>query len=99
MAVSKKLSGAKNEEDPLTNLGMTKPGARLQNKFGTINQEYHLHGFINLPDDSGLYLKDQTGKDKLVGQLVKKNGALAWSGLKSVLIQAALRENEHFRRS
>lgn len=99
MAVSKKLSGAKNEDDPLTNLGMTKPGARLRNKFGTINQEYHLAGFINLPADSGLYLKDQTGKDTLVGQLIEKDGALAWSNMKTGLIQARLRENEHFRRS
>ena len=99
MAVSTKLSGAKNEEDPLTNLGMTKPGSRLQNKFGTINQEYHLQGFVNLPEQSGLWLKDQTGKDKVVGRLVKKDGVMAWSALKVGLIRAALIENEHFRRS
>jgi hypothetical protein len=56
-------TGEKNREDPLTNLGMTKPSSRLQTRFGTINQEYFLAGRITVPENSGLFLKDATGKD------------------------------------
>jgi hypothetical protein len=56
-------TGEKNREDPLTNLGMTKPSSRLQTRFGTINQEYFLNDRITVPKDSGLFLKDATGKD------------------------------------
>jgi hypothetical protein len=100
MLVSTKLDQrTKNEEDPLTNLGITKPGVRLENKFGTINQEYHLRDLVELPEGSGLFLKDKTGKDKQVGKLVPHNGQLQWSELKADLIQAALSENDAFRTS
>ena len=43
MTVSSLSDGkTKNMEDPLTNLGITKPGSRLITQYGTINQEYHL---------------------------------------------------------
>lgn len=61
-------TGEKNREDPLTNLGMTKPSSRLQTRFGTINQEYFLNGRITVPKDSGLFLKDATGKDLPVAE-------------------------------
>lgn len=102
MAVSKKLSGQKNEDDPLTNLGITKPGARLKNKFGTINQEYHLSERVNLPPGSGLWLKDETGQDKPIGQLIEEEpGKFKWSLSETnvALIKQAIQKNEDFRKS
>ena len=90
----------KNKEDPLTNMGMTKPGSRLQTEFGTINQEYHIKGPIDVPQGSGLWLKDATGVDKLVGQFIsnpENSNKLEWGDLNTDLIQAKLAENEALR--
>ena len=102
MAVSTKEDGkSKNEDDPLTNLGMTKPSARLINQFSTINQEYHLGGHrIPIPKDSGLYLKDSTGEDKLVAMFISdEDGNLKWDSINDVLIGQAIQENNDFRNS
>jgi hypothetical protein len=90
----------KNKEDPLTNMGMTKPGSRLQTEFGTINQEYHIKDPIDVPEGSGLWLKDATGVDKLVGQFIwnpENSNKLEWGDLNIDLIQAKLAENEIVR--
>ena len=58
--------GNKNKEDPLTNMGITKPSSRLQTQFGTINQEYFKKTYVKVPEGSGLWLKDSTGKDTQV---------------------------------
>lgn len=97
MAVSKTLSGDKNPDDPLTNLGITKPSARLQNQFGTVNQEYHIQGVIDLPPDSGLFLKDKSGEDIQVGKFVLKGNNTEWAELNQKLIGSKLTENTSFR--
>ena len=89
----------KNKEDPLTNMGMTKPSSRLQTSFGTVNQEYHIARF-NVPEGSGLWLKDATGVDTLVGQFIPNpanSNKLEWGKLKEVLIGQKLGENEALR--
>ena len=89
----------KNKEDPLTNMGMTKPSSRLQTAFGTINQEYHI-GRMNVPEGSGLWLKDATGVDILVGQFIPNpanSNKVEWGNLKKDLIEAKLSENEALR--
>ena len=102
MAVSTKEDGStKNPHDPLTNLGMTKPSSRLKNSFTTINQEYHL-GDVNIPvpESSGLWLKDETGKDTQIATFAR---ASQTEGLKWVFDQstiskrnAAIKENQDF---
>ncbi|MEB3294999.1 MAG: DUF4157 domain-containing protein [Synechococcales bacterium] len=110
MCVSRKSSGQKNEDDPLTNLGMTKPGVRLKNKFGTINQEYYLTEPVQIPPGAGLWLKDETGKDQQVGRLIEEakdmgNGnqevQLKWSLSEAdiELINQAIKDNETFRQA
>lgn len=99
MAVSRNLAGDKNAQDPLTNLGITKPGSRLTNQFGTINQEYHLGVPVTLAPGSGLYLKDKTGVDKLVGSLELVGNNSEWVDLKTVLIKKAMHENKVFMQS
>ena len=89
----------KNKEDPLTNMGMAKPSSRLQTAFGTINQEYHI-GRMNVPEGSGLWLKDSTGVDILVGQFIPNpanSNTVEWGNLKKDLIEAKLSENEALR--
>jgi hypothetical protein len=87
----------KNTEDPLTNLGMTKPGDRLQSDFSTINQEYHIENRFNVPPGARLYLKDATGKDQEVGQLINHNGRVEFGNLNTEVINAKLDENRNFR--
>jgi len=90
----------KNKEDPLTNMGMTKPGSRLQTEFGAINQEYHIKDPMDVSEGSGLWLKDATGVDKLVGQFIsnpENSNKLKWGDLNTDLIQAKLAENEILR--
>jgi hypothetical protein len=101
MEVSTKEDGTKNEDNPLTNLGMTKPSARLINQFSTINQEYHLNGHrIPIPEGSGLHLKDSTGEDKLVARFISdEDGNLKWDNINDVLIGQAIQENNDFRNS
>jgi len=89
----------KNKEDPLTNMGMTKPSSRLQTAFGTINQEYHI-GRMDVPEGSGLWLKDATGVDILVGQFIPNpanSNKVEWGNLNKDLIKAKLSENEALR--
>lgn len=89
----------KNKEDPLTNMGMTKPSSRLQTEFGTINQEYHI-GLFDVPEGSGLWLKDATGIDTLVGQLVpnpKNSNLVEWGSLNEDLMKQKLKENSDLR--
>ena len=102
MEVSAKEDGeTKNPDDPLTNLGMTKPSARLKGTFQTINQEYHV-GPIVLPEGSGLWLKDDSKKDTQVAKLTKisKGGkdSLSWEFIDSAIAkkEAALQENIDF---
>ena len=86
----------KNEEDPLTNLGMTKPSSRLQTPFGTINQEYYLKPGFLVPAGSGLYLKDSDGNDTLVGEMIKIKNTdnVAWGNLNRMLILDKITENK-----
>ncbi|MFN6033011.1 MAG: hypothetical protein ACK48B_02945, partial [Dolichospermum sp.] len=90
----------KNKEDPLTNMGMTKPGSRLQTAFGTINQEYYIKGRMDVPEGSGLWLKDSTGVDILVGQFIPNpanSNKLEWGNLNKDLIEVKLYENKALR--
>jgi hypothetical protein len=85
----------KNKEDPLTNMGMTKPSTRLQTEFGTINQEYHT-GYFPVPEGSGLWLKDATGVDTLVGEFIanpENSNTVEWGNLNEDLIGQKLTEN------
>jgi hypothetical protein len=89
----------KNKEDPLTNMGMTKPSSRLQTEFGTINQEYHI-GLFDVPEGSGLWLKDKTGTDTLVGQFVQNpnnSNQIEWGSLDVNIIEKKLTENSDLR--
>jgi hypothetical protein len=88
--------GKKNRDDPLTNMGMTKPSARLQTEFGTINQEYHISYFA-VPKDSGLWLKDETGTDTPVGKMVKTDNGLEWGELNEALISSKLAANQRIK--
>ncbi|GEM_PF-2269432 len=73
MTVSSLSDGVtKNMEDPLTNLGITKPGSRLISQYGTINQEYHLSEVVKVKESSGLWLKDSTGVDTQVADCYMK---------------------------
>jgi hypothetical protein len=94
MTVSTLLDGTKNPDDPLTNLGMTKPSARLQTSFGTINQEFYLPGAINLDKDSGLWLKDSTGNDQKVGVFEEVNGKILFRVTNELTLNAALEQNK-----
>ena len=90
----------KNKEYPLTNMGMTNPSSRFQTAFGTINQEYHITGFLPLPEGSGLWLKDATGVDTLVGQFIPNpanSNKIEWGNLNEALIGQKLSENEALR--
>ncbi len=90
----------KNKEDPLTNMGMTKPSSRLQTEFGTINQEYHI-GLFDVPEGSGLWLKDATGVDTLVGQFVQNpnnSNQIEWGSLDENIINKKLTENSDLRK-
>jgi hypothetical protein len=90
----------KNKEDPLTNMGMTKPSSRLQTEFGTINQEYHI-GLFDVPEGSGLWLKDSTGVDTLVGQFVQNpnnSNQIEWGNLDENIINKKLTENSDLRK-
>ena len=88
------MDGTKNPDDPLTNLGMTKPSARLQTSFGTINQEFYLPGAINLDKDSGLWLKDSTGNDQKVGVFEEVNGKILFRVTNELTLNAALEQNK-----
>ncbi len=110
MAVSVNLAGEKNPEDPLTNLGITKPSSRLQNRFGTINQEYHFgNARATVPKGSGIWLKGAPKRpgdavpDVQVAELQDVVGHQhpAWVLLPGARerIDAALAENRAFRTS
>ena len=93
---------SKNSEDPLTNLGMTRAGSRLITKFGTINQEYHMNGTrIQVKADSGLWLKDSTGKDIQVATCEDVQGKILFKVIddQSDKLNAALAENKNFLES
>lgn len=93
--VTRKLNGqGSNPQDPLTNLGMTRKGSRLTTEFGTINQEYYLAEFFELPEGSGLWLKDASGTDTQVGTLAATDaGELRWGQLNEDVMRAKLGEN------
>jgi len=93
---------SKNTEDPLTNLGMTRAGSRLITNFGTINQEYHMNGnYIKVKADSGLWLKDSTGKDTQVATCEDVQGKILFKVIddQSDKLNAALIENKNFLNS
>ncbi|MFT5582856.1 MAG: hypothetical protein ACI9VR_000433 [Cognaticolwellia sp.] len=97
--VTRKLSGeGSNPQDPLTNLGMTRQGSRLNTSFGTINQEYVITEYFELPPGSGLYLKDHSGKDTLVGTLkaAEQGGGARWGELREEILKAKLKANKNF---
>lgn len=100
--------GNKNKEDPLTNMGITKPSSRLQTQFGTINQEYFKKTYVKVPEGSGLFLKDSTGKDTQVATYAqnptfdpasKTELQFKWfvSDEMAQLINARLKDNEDLR--
>lgn len=93
--VTRKLQGqGSNPQDPLTNLGMTRKGSRLTTEFGTINQEYYLSEYFELPQGSGLWLKDASGVDQQVGTLsTNDEGELRWGELNQALMDQRLRVN------
>lgn len=96
--VTRKLVGeGSNPQDPLTNLGMTAQASRLNTVFGTINQEYTITEYFELPTGSGLYLKDHSGKDTLVGTLnADKDGNARWGELREKILKAKLKANQNF---
>ena len=91
----------KNQEDPLTNMGMTKPSSRLQTDFETINQEYHIKTMFPVSEGSKLYLKGSDGVDVEVGEMVKNQntGKLEFGNLKTDVINKKLKENQSVRES
>lgn len=101
MTVSSLSDGkTKNIEDPLTNLGITKPGSRLITQYGTLNQEYHLGEVVPVNINSGLWLKDSTGQDTQLATCYEKFGKVLFEIIPAMQdkLNIALAENKEFHK-
>lgn len=81
VSFSRNADGSKNTEDPLNETGMTTKGARVMEVIGpdgvsaedyrTINQEYYYKGFLNFPESTSIWVKDEKGQDQKLAVLTQ----------------------------